>query len=77
MKILLQHVFSKQDGIPVVLSMTDHTLIATISMGEWLGVSDEEGDYFEVLTKKGFGWVKKSDCESSREINMPIRQTAA
>jgi len=77
MKIILKHVFSKQEGIPVVLSLSDNTLIAKIPIGEWLGVSDEEGDYFEVLTKNGFGWVKKSDCESSREINMPIRQTAA
>ena len=77
MKVLLKHVFSKQEGIPVILSLSDATQIGTVSAGEWLGVSDENGDYFEVLTRDGFGWVKKSDCESSREINMPIRQTAA
>ena len=77
MKIILKHVFSKRAGIQVLGSLAASNPIGQLTAGEWLGVSAEEGDYFEVLTRNGFGWVKKSDCESSREIDMPIRQTAA
>ncbi len=77
MKIILKHVFSKQAGIEVLGNLTTDTKIGELSAGEWLGVSAESGDYFEVLTRNGFGWVLKSDCQSSRDLNMPIRQAAA
>ena len=77
MKIILKHVFSKQAGIEVLSNLITATKIGELSAGEWLGVSAESGDYFEVLTRNGFGWVLKSDCESSHDLNMTTRQYAA
>ncbi len=77
MRVILKHVFSKQEGIEVFGSLATTQTIAHLSAGEWLGVSAELGDYFEVLTKQGFGWVKKSDCQSSRDLEMPMAHAAA
>lgn len=77
MRVIIKHVFSKQEGIEVVGSIATAQPITHLSAGEWLGVSAELGEYFEVLTKQGFGWVKKSDCHSSRELDMPMGVAAA
>jgi hypothetical protein len=77
MRIILKHVFSKQEGIVVIGSLATSQPITHLAAGEWLGVSAELGDYFEVLTKQGFGWVKKSDCQTSLELEMPMAHAAA
>jgi len=77
MRIILKHVFSKKEGIEVLGSLTTTKLLTQLSAREWLGVSAELGDYFEVLTRQGYGWVLKSDCQSSQDLDMPMAHAVA
>ncbi len=76
MKIMIKHVFNLEEGSPVKLNLTEETTIAKLGKGEWIGVVQEEGDYFEVLTKKGYGWIKKDACAMSQDLSFGIRQNS-
>jgi len=71
---MIKHVFNLEEGSPVMLNLTENTTIANLRKGEWIGVVQEEGDYFEVLTKKGYGWIKKAACAMSQDLRFGLQQ---
>lgn len=77
MEIIIKSVFSKNDDVSVLVDQTKETVLTNVSIGDWMGVCDEEGDFFYVLTKKGYGWVRKDNCESELSIRMMTQSLAA
>lgn len=72
---MIKHVFNIKEGSPVMLNLTEATTITNLGKGEWIGVVQEEGDYFEVLTKNGYGWIKKEDCAMSHDLRFSLKQS--
>lgn len=74
MNNVTMHVIANQNKVPILASKNSINKIGELLRGEWMGVRKEEGDFYEVITIHGLGWVEKQYCQSFITSELSVSQ---
>ena len=72
MKTVKMHIFGINDRIPVYSEKEDGIIMGFLNAGEWLGIVDENEDYYLVLSPICAGWVKREDFIGGDSLQLQV-----
>lgn len=62
MNRIKKHLYSIDDGIPVYADLSKKNIVGYLSEGEWVGVIEEENDYYFAVSSNQLGYIHVNDC---------------
>ena len=88
MKTVHKHVYAKENTIQLLDSPVNGNKIADLGKGAWVGVMEQVGEWFKVITTEGYGYLPAEDtfigdhfklrvlCQVSENIRMQYQLSA-
>lgn len=72
MKTVKTHRYAKQKGITLFDGVNGAKLLS-LDGGSWLGVVEDDSDWYHVITAQQDGWVRKEDTVDAKPFTLKAK----